>query len=82
MADTRTPRRAQSVSTATVVVVATLGLFVVGVDGQAPLTRLIAAGIAVLAGALSLRLTRNRSGLSGWYAITVAVVLFRLVGGA
>lgn len=82
MADQRTLHRRRSIGTATLVVIATLGLMVVGVDGQAPLIRLVATGVAVLAGAASLRLTRKRSGLSGWYAITVAVVLFRLLSGA
>ncbi len=82
MADTRTHDRQRSIGTGTLIVIATLGLFVVGVNGQAPSIRLVAAGIAVLSGAASLWFTRKRSGLWGWYAITVAVVLFRLVGGA
>ncbi|MBT1675388.1 hypothetical protein [Curtobacterium aurantiacum] len=82
MAGTRTLRRSRSVGTASLILIATLGVFVVGVDGQVPLIRLVAAGIAVLAGAASLWLTRKRSGLSSWYAITIAVVLLRLASGA
>lgn len=63
----------------TLVVVTTLAILVVSVDGQDSTVRLIAVLLAAASGAGSLVLAKKRGNLLGWYAIALGVAVLRIV---
>lgn len=66
-------------TTALLVVVATVALFTVGVAGQDPMTRWIALTVAGATAIPSLVLATKRGNLAGWYVLTTGVMLLRLL---
>jgi hypothetical protein len=71
--------KARRFSVGLLVVVATLSCWIVGVTHQDGAIRAVAAVVALAAMAGSLALARNRGNILGWYVITVAVALLRVV---
>jgi hypothetical protein len=61
------------------VVLATLGCCVVGVTGQGPVIRGIAAGATVVVMGCSLMLARKRGNLVGWYVMAVGTTVLRML---
>jgi hypothetical protein len=61
------------------VVITTLSVMTIGVDGQTWPVRIAALAIAIPAGAGSIALAQKRSNVMGWYVISVGVAVFRLL---
>ena len=59
-------------------VVTTLAALVAGAATTMPALQVTALGVAMGAGTVSLVLAQKRGGLLGWYAITAAVLVYRL----
>jgi serine kinase of HPr protein (carbohydrate metabolism regulator) len=74
-------RRARRVLTGTLVVLATVGLLVAGQGGAPVALRLTAGGVALVAAATSFAVARRKGDLAGWYAIAVALLVWRLLRG-
>ncbi|MBF4582085.1 hypothetical protein ITJ54_05320 [Curtobacterium sp. VKM Ac-2865] len=73
----------RTVIVAVLVVVATLALLTVGVATPTrPPVALIAGGVAVVTGGLSLVGARKRGNLLGWYAMTLGVMGLRALTGS
>ena len=73
----------RTVIVAVLVVVATLALLTVGVATPTrPSVALIAGGVAVVTGGLSLVGARKRGNLLGWYAMTLGVMGLRALTGS
>lgn len=67
---------------AMLVVIATIALLTAGVTTPArPPVALIAGGVAVVSGALSLVVARRRGNLVGWYAMALGVMVLRALWG-
>ena len=74
--------KARRFSVGLLVVMATLSCWIFGVAHQDGTIRAVAAVVALAAMAGSLALARKRGNVLGWYVITVAVALLRVVTGS